>query len=238
MKNHRGLQHFHHKSGFAPGNVVARAHPRENLVAPANLGGTGRHEAADLGHQHDERRLTQQRGFTGHIRTGQQDNLLAGAVEHHVVGNILFTALHQGFDDGMATVLDIDAAARIHDRPTITVSFGKIRKRGQQIQSGQNPAVGLDFHDFRLDFPDQLIVNPCFQHIDFLFRTQNLLFVVLEFFGNITLGTHQRLPAHPVLGNFVLMTVAHLQIVTEHIGVTHLERRNSRTLAFTLLNLE
>ena len=42
-----------HKGALAAGQIVGGTDARENAIDNANLGATGRYEAADLRHQHD-----------------------------------------------------------------------------------------------------------------------------------------------------------------------------------------
>ena len=76
VQNAGGLVHFHHKSGFASGNVIGGTHPGENFIHNADFCLFCGHKATHLGHQHNQGRLTQQRRFSGHVRTGNDNDLL------------------------------------------------------------------------------------------------------------------------------------------------------------------
>ena len=51
------LAHLHHESGLTGGQVIRRADTGENAVGDADIRRSGRHEAADLGKDDDQRDL-------------------------------------------------------------------------------------------------------------------------------------------------------------------------------------
>ena len=71
-----------------------------------------------------------------------------------------------------------------------------------------------------------------------IFCTQNLLFVLLQFLGNITLCLSQGLLANPLLRHHFLIGVTHLKIVAEHIVIAYLQTLNTSLSSLAFLNLQ
>ena len=143
VEYHRGLQHLDHEGGLAPGDVVARAHPGENLVAYAYAGRLRRHEGADLGHQHYQGRLPEERRLTRHIRSGEYHNLLVEAVEADVIRDIFLARLHIGLYHRMPSVPYVYAQAHVHLRAAVAVAQGKRGEAAEHIQPCQHPRISL-----------------------------------------------------------------------------------------------
>ena len=58
-----GFVHLHQKGALAPADVVHRPHPGEDAVGEPDDGRVGRHEAAQVGQERDQRHLAQDGGF-------------------------------------------------------------------------------------------------------------------------------------------------------------------------------
>ena len=78
---------------------------------------------------------------------------------------------------------------------------------------------------------DALLEN---EHL--LLGAENLLLVLLELLGDVTLGIGQRLFAYPRRGDLVPVGVTDLDVVAEDVVVADLERRDARCLALALLD--
>ena len=85
----------------------------------------------------------------------------------------------------------------------------------------------MDYGYLPLDRGDKFPVNPGLYRVNPLFRPENLLLVLFEFFGYIPFGIDQGLLADPFGKNFVLVGVAYFYIVTEDIVVADFEGRDS-----------
>ena len=81
-------------------------------------------------------------------------------------------------------------------------------------------------------------VNLLFQNIYSVFCTEYLLLVLFQFGSYISFGVYESLLSYPLRRNLVLMRIPHLEIVTEHIVVTYLERRYSCPLHLLLLKIQ
>ena len=122
VQDHRRLEHLDHEGRLAAGYVIRRTYTGEDLVAPADLRFCSRHETSYLSHQHDQRSLTQKRGLTGHIRTSQDNHLLASIVKIYVIRNEFLSHLHHGLDHRMAALLYVYDLAVIHLRTAVSVA--------------------------------------------------------------------------------------------------------------------
>ena len=78
----------------------------------------------------------------------------------------------------------------------------------------------------------------CFQCQYLVLRTENLLLVLLQFLGNVAFGIGKGLLAYPLCRHFVLMRVAHFDVITEDIVVAYLQAGNLRQLTLALLYLQ
>ena len=64
-----------------------------------------------------------------------------------------------------------------------------------------------------------------------LLGTQDFFLIFLEFLCDVALGVDERLFAYPFCGNFVLVGVAHLDVVAKHVVVGNLQARNTGLIA-------
>ena len=106
----RDLAHLHQKCRAAAREIVRRADAREDAVGdrqPRLLGGN---ERAHLRQQHDQRRLAQIGGLAAHVRAGDQQDLVRGAVQVQRVGHESLALLfEEQFDHRMASAQDQSA---------------------------------------------------------------------------------------------------------------------------------
>ena len=72
-----GLGHLDHEGGLAPREHVGGADPGENPISEPDGRFSGGHERACVGHQRDQRGLTEVGRFSSHVGTGE-DHDLAG----------------------------------------------------------------------------------------------------------------------------------------------------------------
>ncbi len=73
--------HFDEKCRAAAREIVASADARKDAVDDGQLGLARGNEAADLGHQDDERGLAQIGGLAAHVGPGNEQKLLARRLE-------------------------------------------------------------------------------------------------------------------------------------------------------------
>ena len=120
--------HLDHERTLAHRDIVARADTGEDFVDHTDTGALGRDERTHLGQERDERRLTQQGTFSRHVRTCDNDDLLALTVEEDVVGHIGLTGWHERLDDRMTALTDVDDQRVVHHGADVTPFFGQYGK--------------------------------------------------------------------------------------------------------------
>ena len=98
--------HLHHERRAAAGQVVAGADAREDAVDRSEHGALGRHEAAHVRQQHDQRALAHVGALAAHVRAGDHQHA-ARRVEHQVVGHE--RPVDEMFDDGMTAAAYLEA---------------------------------------------------------------------------------------------------------------------------------
>ena len=118
------------------------------------------------------------------------------------------------------------------------VLAGLLGKAGQNVQFGKDAAVGLDVGNLLLDAGDEFPVKTRFNSVDAVFGRKNLLFVLLEFLGDVTLRVHQRLLTDPFRRHLVAEGVANFDIVTEYVVVGNLQRGDAGSFGLPLLHLQ
>ena len=138
----------------------------------------------------------------------------------------------------MAALLYIYHLPVIHHRTAVIVGNRKICKAGKHIQTGKDTAVLLDHGDIGLYLTHQLRIYLSFKGIYPFLGTKDLLLIFLQFFGYIALGIDQSLLPYPFLRHSILISVAHLEIVSENIVEAYLERRYACAVNLPLLHFK
>ena len=148
-----------------------------------------------------------------------------GVVGHEVA------VLDKLLDHGVTAVLDLDDVTVIHLGTHVLVARGHRGKR--QVNVGFGKQRGGFLHALAVlchkcaDFLEKLV----FQSANAIARTQNLGLHFLELLGNVSLSANQRLLADVVCGNQIGKGAADLNIVAEHLVISHLERLDAGALA-------
>ena len=79
----------------------------------------------------------------------------------------------------MPALLNVYGEALVHHGAAVGVLLGKESKAREHVQVGGHGAVGLNVPDILLDKGDKGGIYLSFNAVDFSFRPENLLFVVL-----------------------------------------------------------
>ena len=182
--------------------------------------------------------MAQQSRFTSHIRTSDDDNLLALVVEQYIIWHIIFTKRQLLFDNRVATLLDVDNLRRVDNRADILVLLSHFSKAKQTIQTGYDVGVYLYLGDKLLHSHHKVVEEFGLQAQNLILSTKNLLFVLLQLLGDITLGLGQCLLANPLWRNKLLICVAHLKVIAEHIVISYLKALDTCFSSLALLNLQ
>ena len=234
----RRLAHFDHEGTFAHRDIVRSPHTRENLVDDSHTCRVGRDERTDLRHQCDERCLAQQRTLTRHIRAGDDDDLLLLGVEQDIVRHIFFARRHEGFDHGVASGLDVEHFALVHHRTHVALRHGQAGKGVIDVQLGQSLCIALECHDVFGGRCHEFAVESRLEHQNLVFRAENFFLVFLQFLRDVAFRIDERLFANPLRRYELLIRVAYLHIVAEHVVESDLQTLNAGACDLAFLDLE
>ena len=228
MQDLRGLAHLHHERALAGRQIVARADTREDAIQRADARGLGRHEAADMREQHDQRGLAHIGGLAAHVRAGDQQQA-AVVVQFGVVGDErrVGKALH----DGMPAAGDLDAR-RVGQRGRDPVIVERAAaERAEHVQTGQPGRDGLQFGQMRGERLDEFGVECLFAGQRPLAGREHLILELLEFRRDIAFDGLEGLATLVIHRRLVGMHAAHLDVIAVHAVVADLERFHARTFA-------
>ena len=146
-------------------------------------------------------------------------------------------ALQDALHQRMPPVADADAAVRAHGRADIAIGCGRRRKALQDIDARNRTGDALNRHELLAYALAQLCEEMILKGGDLLLCAENLRLEVLQLLRDETLRIRERLLADIALGHLIAPTVAHLDVVAEHLVVADLERLDARARAFTFLHL-
>ena len=223
----RGLVHLDHEGRIAAGEFVGGADPAENPVDLADPGRGGRHPASQMGEQRDEGDLTDIGGFSGHVRAGQQGDLLARRSQARVVGDEgtgAGTAQQHTFYDGMPALFDLEDI-RIVDHGPDPVRFpGEFGPAAQDVRLGDGLGgreQGLGPGD---DLGQQGLEKLRLPGEGHLVGTQHLAFLGSQFLRGEPFGVHHRLLADIIGRDRGEVGLGDLDGVAEGSVVAHFQR--------------
>src|SRR5690606_12088203 len=91
-------------------------HPGEYLVDNSQTCRFSRNETSHLRHQNNQSSLSQQSRLTGHVRTGDNDDLLRFAVQENIVCDVISSGRQVLFNHRMTAAFDIQGG--------VTADFG------------------------------------------------------------------------------------------------------------------
>ena len=134
-------------------------------------------------------------------------------------------------DNRVTSHRDVNVQTVVKHRTVVAVFHRYTRQGIEAVKLGNDGAIVLDSRDILSHSGHQFIEQATFNDKDFLLGTQDFFLIFLEFLSHIALGIDKRLLAYPLLGHFVLVGVAHLDIVAEHIIICYLEAGNTRLVA-------
>ena len=131
------LAHLDKKSGAAAGKIVAGADAGEDAVGDGQFGLARGNEGAHLCHEDNQRSLAKIRGFSAHIRTGDEQKLLPARLEAKIVRDKAFAFLaEEFFNDGMAATDDEEFAGGVEFRAGITAIGGELCESREHVELG------------------------------------------------------------------------------------------------------
>ena len=229
LQNVRHLGHLQHKGGLPRSKVVRRAHAGENLIHDTDARLVSGHKAADLRHERDQRNLAHVGGFTCHIGTRDQHQSVRARIKIGIVGHEI-RILNELLDYGVSAVLDVDRVARIHLGTHVLIACGNRGKRKIRVYLGKQRCCALHARAVLCHVRTDLLEQLVFQSAHAITRAQNFGFHCFELLGNITLTVYQGLLTDKVIGHLIGKGTADLNIVAEHLVVSHFQRLDACTL--------
>ena len=135
----------------------------------------------------------------------------------------------------MAAFGDGDVEGIVDFRTVVAVVDGGAGKRQQAIEPRNERGVELYGRYIRGDVGHQRVEKLCLYRQNLVLRAEYLLLVFLEFLSDVALGVDECLLAYPFRRHLVLMRVAHLDVVAEHVVVGYFQARYAGCLALALL---
>ncbi|GFI34855.1 hypothetical protein IMSAGC014_01358 [Bacteroidaceae bacterium] len=179
--------------------------------------------------------MAEQGALTGHVGTGDDDDLLLFRVEVYVVGYILLARRHEGFDDGVAALADVELETFVHYGSYVAAFCGDGGQRQEAVQRGQCVGIALK-QGYELSGGGyEFVVEAVFKDQDAVFGTEYFFFVFLEFLCDVAFGLREGLFAYPLCRHVFLVGVAHFYVVAENVVEAYLEARYAGGFAFALL---
>ena len=178
--------------------------------------------------------MTQQSGFTCHIRTGENDDLLTVVVQQYIVGYILLAQRHIFLYHRVPPLTNVYYETVVNVRAYIFVLGCRSCKTEQAVELCRYVRIGLH-HGHVLDQCEhQFLIDAILYDRYSVICRQNLLLQILKFGRYIPLRICQCLLACPLLGNAIFVRIAHLQVVSEHVVESYLQAANACTFGLSV----
>ncbi len=133
VQNIGGFRHFHHECALPFGQEILCAHPGKHAVSQSDVGLAGRHKAPHLRHNDNERHLAHVGRLAGHIRSRQQQNLVALTVEQGVIGHKALVLIGS-LQHRMPPVGNFQPVAQIEGWAAILPRHRHLGQAGQHIE--------------------------------------------------------------------------------------------------------
>ena len=238
VEDDRRLGHLNHKRTLTARDVVRRPHAGEDSIHDAEVRLTCRDKGAHLSHQHDEGGLPQECALTRHIGSGDHHDLVCLRVAEDIIGDILLARRHHPLNHGMAPLLDVNDSASVHHRTVVIVCNRIVSKGAQHVDLGESSCIALQDADMPHHLPDQILVKLCLEDADPLLGTEDLLLILLQLRGDVSLAIDQGLLPDPVLRHLILMRIGHLNVVAKDVIEGNLQRWDPGLTTLPLTHLK
>ena len=138
----------------------------------------------------------------------------------------------------MPSLADGDAHRVVHDGAHIAVRVGGSGESEQAVGIFGGSRVRLHVGYQPGETLDELTEYAGLDGGYFLFRTHDFLLIFLELWSDVAFRADESLLAYPVFGHLLLMGVAHLDIIAEHVVESDFERRYSCLFRLASLNID
>ena len=166
--------------------------------------------------------LTHIGGFARHVGAGDDKAAVGGAVEGGIVGHE-HAALEHLLHHGVTSLGDGQHIAVVHHGAAVVVFRSDLRQRRQYIQLGNGIGGALDTIQLGTDAFQQFVKQAAFQRDKTLVCAKDLAFQLLQLLCDVPLAGGEGLLADIGLRHKVLVGVAHLDEVAEHMVIADLQ---------------
>ena len=235
MQDVAGLGHFDHEGRLPAGEVIAGADAGEDAVDRPDQRTAGRHEAADVGQQHDQRVLPHVGRFTAHVRAGDDQHATV-RMQVQIIGFERLLAYR--LDHRVAAALDLQARLCLQLRARPVQRLRAFGEGGQHIQFAQRSGALLQRFQLPAKGIQQLFVQILLARQRTVTRGQHLVLERLQFLGDVALGIGQRLAARVVHRRTIGLALADFDVVAVHTVVAHLQGGNAAALALAQFQVD
>ena len=222
----RGFRHLDHEGRHAGADVVVRAHAREDPVGQSDHRSLRGHEAAALREEDDHGGLAQVRRLARHVRPGGDDDLSAFRIEVEIVGDEHArreAPLHQR----VATRLDAELHSGVDLRAPPVVVRSSDRQADQRVHHAQGAAAPAQSRCRGCDRGAEVVQDLELASRDPLLGAEHDRFLFLQLGGDVALATGQCLLAGVLIRQAHRVGVADLDVVTEDLVESDLERADA-----------
>ena len=137
----------------------------------------------------------------------------------------------------MAALLNDEAAIMGDVRTTVVVPLGDTSERGEDVHSGQRDGGPPHGRVFCRNGSQQPAEKLFFDSRQPLLGTQDFCFVGFDLRSDKALGVGKRLFTTVLRGNKMQVGLRYLDIVSEHLIIPYLERRDAGPLTLSALKL-
>ncbi len=143
-KNRGGLHHFDHEGRTPARKIVRSADAAEQTVDHPDTRRLGRHEAAGLRQQHDQRALPKKSRFAAHIGAADQPEPVMRAEPAIISDKGLTLICKRCLDHGVTATLDIEREALHHLRTRPSAFRRPFRLPGRNVDARKRSGGASD----------------------------------------------------------------------------------------------
>ncbi len=201
MEDVGGLGHLDHEGRLAAGEIVAGADAAEDFVDDADVRSFGGHIGAHLRQDGDERDLADEGRFAGHIRPGDEIEALIVPFKKTSLGMNVSPA-DRRFDDGMASLLDVEDVALIDERAHVSRTSLRVIGKGEEAVDLRRSAWAIlrTMPAYAAASLRERMEQFVFQRADLFFGMEHFVFELFELGRDEPLGIDEGLPSLKMSG--------------------------------------
>ena len=193
VENLGSLSHLHHKRRLTTREVIVCTNASKNAIHNSDMRCIRRNKRTNLRKQHNQRNLSQDRGLTSGIRTGDHMHRLFG-VENRVIRDEALDSPGKLFNHRMPPSRDRNDIPVIHNRPAPPVIHRELCERSCDIELRNHPrTVKYTPRPVSRNHLPQNYKQFTLTGNQPVLRSHHLRFHFLELRGEVTLTSGRRL---------------------------------------------